>query len=125
MIDFTNGSVFKLKPLEVEALKKDVEVFLIEGEELLGSFQAFRDKVVITNKRIIAINIQGITGKKVDYTSLPFTKVQAFSVETSGWLDLDCEIDLWFSGMGKVRLEVVGKFDIVRFNKILSQQILA
>lgn len=124
MIDFQNGSLYKLKPLAVDALRKDVEPFLIDGEELLGSFQAIRDKVVITNKRVIAINIQGITGKKVDYTSLPFAKVQAFSVETSGVFDIDCEIDLWFSGLGKVRLEIIGKFDIVRFNKILSKQIL-
>lgn len=124
MIDFQNGSLFKLKPLSIDALKKDVEPFLVDGEELLGSFQALRDKVVITSKRVIAINIQGITGKKVDYTSLPFSKVQAFSVETSGIFDLDCEIDLWFSGLGKVRLEIIGKFDIVRFNKILSNYIL-
>lgn len=124
MIDFKNDSVFKLKPLAVDALRKDVEPFLIEGEELLGSFQAIRDKVVFTNKRVIAINVQGLTGKKVDYTSLPFAKVQAFSVETSGVFDLDCEIDLWFAGLGKVRFEITGRFDIVRFNKVLSKQIL-
>lgn len=124
MIDFKNGSYLKLKPVPTESLRKDVEVFLIDGEELLGSFQALRDKVVLTTKRIIVINVQGLTGKKVDYTSLPYSKVQVFSVETAGWVDLDCEIDLWFSGLGNVRLEIVGNFDIVRFNKILSSQIL-
>jgi len=124
MIDFKNGNYFKLKPVPTESLRKDVEMFLIDGEELLGSFQAVRDKVVITTKRIIVINVQGLTGKKVDYTSLPYTKVQSFSVETAGWVDLDCEIELWFSGLGSVKLEIIGNFDIVRFNKVLSELIL-
>lgn len=124
MIDFKNGSYFKLKPVATDSLKKDVEAFLVKDEELIASFQAVRDKVVITTKRIIVINVQGLTGKKTDYTSLPYSKVQAFSVETSGWVDLDCEIDLWFSGLGNVRLEIFGNFDIVRFNKILSERIL-
>jgi hypothetical protein len=40
---------------------------------------------------------QGITGKKCDFTSLPYSKIQAFSIETSGSFDQDTELDLWFS----------------------------
>jgi hypothetical protein len=50
------------------------------------------------------VNVQGITGKKRDFTSLPYSKIQAFSVETAGHFDLDAELDLWFSGVGNVRL---------------------
>ena len=46
-----------------------------------------RDCVVFTSKRIIAVNVQGISGKKKDFTSLPLAKVQAFSVETAGTFD--------------------------------------
>lgn len=59
-----------------------------------------REYVVFTSKRVIAVNVQGITAKKKDYTSLPFTKVQAFSLETAGTFDLDAELELWFSGLG-------------------------
>lgn len=125
MIDFKNGALIKLKPLKANELYDDVAIFLIDGETLIASFQAIRDKVVFTNKRILSINMQGLTGKKVDYTSLPYSKVQAFSVETSGVFDMDCEIELMFSGVaGLVRFEVRGSFDIKGFNRVLSEHIL-
>jgi hypothetical protein len=125
MIDFKNGALIKLKPLKANDLYDEVAVFLIDGEVLIASFQAMRDKVVFTNKRIISINVQGLTGKKVDYTSLPYSKVQAFSVETSGVFDMDCEIELMFSGVaGLVRFEIRGSFDIKGFNRVLSEHIL-
>ena len=81
-------------------------------------------KSYITDKRIIAANVQGVTGSKVDYTSLPYSKIQAFSVESSGTLDLDCEVEVYFSALGKVRFEIKGSFDLVSFNKHISQYVL-
>jgi len=124
MIDFARNSVFKLTPIDSKEGHNEVSMMLTNNEQVLYAFKTIRDKVVITNKRLITINVQGITGKKVDYTSLPFSRVQAFSVETSGTLDLDCELDLWFSEVGKVRLEIVGNFDIQLLNKTLSHYIL-
>ncbi|GAK87454.1 GTPases - sulfate adenylate transferase subunit 1 [Vibrio ponticus] len=83
-----------------------------------------RDQVVFTNKRVIAANVQGLTGSKVDYTSLPYSKVNAFSIETSGTFDLDCEIELYLSEVGRVRFEIKGTFDIVQFNRIISEYVL-
>jgi hypothetical protein len=83
-----------------------------------------RDMVIFTNRRIISVNVQGITGKKRDYTSLPYSKVQAFSVESAGVFDLDAELDLWFSGLGQVRFEFNSKFDVRAFSKYLGHYIL-
>ena len=58
------------------------------------------------------MNVQGITRKKKDFTSLPLAKIQAFSVETAGTFDLDAELELWFSGLGKVKFEFSGKTDV-------------
>ena len=99
MIDFENGSLFKLSPVEPETLMPRVGPLLVEGETIVAAFKALRDSVVFTNKRVISINVQGITGKKVDFTSLPYSKVQAYSVESSGLFDLDCELDLFYSGI--------------------------
>jgi len=90
----------------------------------LNVFQSVRDQLVFTNKRVIAANVQGITGKKVDYTSIPYSKIQTFSVETSGTFDMDCEIQLYISSLGKVKFEIKGGFDIVKFNKIISSYVL-
>lgn len=125
MIDFKNTSFFKLKPMDISAAEKSVSAILVDSENIISAFQAVRDMVIFTNKRIIAINIQGITGTKKDYTSLPYSKVQAYSIETAGFFsDLDCELELWFSGLGKVRFEFRHDFDITSFNKILSNYIL-
>jgi len=78
---------------------------MVEGEDIFACFKSIRDMIIFTNKRIVAVNVQGITGSKKDFTSLPYSKVQAFSVETAGTLDLDCELVLWFSGLGKVKFE--------------------
>lgn len=124
MIDFKNSSVFKLKPIDKDEAREDFTAFLIEGEEMFAVFKSIRDQVVFTNKRIISANVQGITGSKVDYTSLPYKKINAFSIETSGTLDLDCEIQLYISELGQVNFEIKGSFDIIGFNKLISQYLL-
>lgn len=124
MIDFENSSVFKLKPIEADKVREDFHKFLIEGETIFAAFKTIRDQLLFTNKRIIAANVQGITGSKVDYTSLPYNKIQAFSVESAGTLDLDSEIELYFSGLGQVRFEVKGSFDLIAFNQIISSHVL-
>ncbi|NMV21820.1 PH domain-containing protein, partial [Vibrio parahaemolyticus] len=78
MIDFDNSSVFKLKPIDVSNAREDFLKFLIDGETIFAVFKTVRDQVVFTNKRVIAANVQGITGSKVDYTSLPYSKINAF-----------------------------------------------
>lgn len=123
MIDFNSNSLIKLKPINISGASS-VQPMLVQGEEILAAFQSIRDQVVFTNKRIISINVQGMTGKKVDYTSMPYSKVQVFSVETSGTLDRDCEIELYFSSVGKVKFEITGSFDIVGFNKTISEYVL-
>ena len=97
---------------------------LIEGESIMSSFKTVRDMVIFTNKRIIAVNVQGITGKKKDFTSLPYSKIQAFSIESAGSFDLDVELELWFSGLGKVRFEFSSWFDVKDFNRFLGSYIL-
>lgn len=124
MIDFKNSTVFKLKPGNVDDIMQIVVPMLIEGETVFAAFRGIRDKVIFTTKRIISVNVQGLTGKKKDFTSLPYSKIQAFSVETAGIFDLDCELDLFFSGLGQVRFEFDGGFDIIGFNKIISKHIL-
>ncbi|MFC4336956.1 PH domain-containing protein [Salininema proteolyticum] len=124
MIDFQNGTLVKLKQIDPKGLAKDLSVLLIEGEGVIAAFQGLRDKVVFTEKRVISVNVQGLTGKKVDYTSLPYSKIQAFSVETAGRLDLDSEMELWFSGLGKVRFEFKGKVDIRSLAQLLARHTL-
>lgn len=109
MIDFSNGSVFKLSEIHPQEIGPAVTPLLVQGEQIVACFKAMRDFVVFTNKRVIAVNVQGMTGKKRDFTSLPYSKVQAFSIETAGTFDLDAELDLWFQRSGQGPAGVQGQ----------------
>lgn len=124
MIDFNNVAFVKMTPVNFKIFGHQVVPLLVPGEEVVGTYQAIRDGVVFTNKRIIAINVQGITGKKRDMTSLPYSKIQAFSVETAGSFDLDSELELWFSSVGKVRFEFSGQVDITEICQMISMHVL-
>ena len=122
MIDFNNKSVFKLKQNEEYAEK--VTELLFDDEEIIDSYKSMRDGVVFTSKRIIAVNVQGITGSKKDFTSLAYKNIVAYSVETSGTFDLDSELEIYFSALGKVRFEFTGKTSIIEISKVISTYLL-
>ncbi|MHA3834959.1 PH domain-containing protein [Terrabacter sp. AAH1] len=124
MIDFQNASYVKLSQVDYGQVAGQIDPLLVEGEQAFVAYKGMRDYVVFTSKRIIAVNVQGITGKKKDFTSLPITKIQAFSVETAGTFDLDAELELWFSGLGKVRFEFSGRTDVAYLNKLVAHHVL-
>ena len=65
-----------------------------------------------------------MTGKKKDFTSMPYSKISVFSVETAGVLDLDSELEMYFSGVGKVKFEFTGHSDIVKIGQVIGQYAL-
>lgn len=124
MIDFQNASFLKLKKVDNNAFSELITPMFVEGEQIVAAYKTIRDGVVFTNKRIMAINIQGITGKKKDVSSLPYNKIQAFSVETSGVLDLDSELEMWFSGLGKVKFEFTSNCNVTEICNMISNFVL-
>ena len=124
MLDFKNAEFLKLKPVDNSTFAATIQPMFVNGEKIIASYKTIRDGVVFTNKRIFAINVQGITGKKIDYSSLPYSKIQAFSVETAGVLDLDSELELWFSGLGKVKFDFVSNCDVSEICRMISELVL-
>ncbi len=122
MIDFNNKGFFKLKQNTDFADK--VKDLLLDDEQIIDSYKTMRDGVVFTDKRIIAVNVQGITGSKKDFTSLPYKNIVAYSIETSGTFDLDSELEIYFSAVGKVRFEFTGQSSMLEISKIISQHLL-
>lgn len=124
MIDFKNKKLFKLNKIDKEIGKAKIALLMVDNEYVISAFKSIRDYLVFTNKRAIAINAQGLTGKKVDYTSLPYSKIQAFSVETAGTFDLDAELTLTFSSLGSIKFDLKGSTDIRMLAKMIGQYIL-
>lgn len=122
MIDFNNKGFFKLK--QNTDFSDKVTDLLLYDEQIIDSYKTMRDGVVFTDKRIIAVNVQGITGSKKDFTSLPYKNIVAYSIETSGTFDLDSELEIYFSAVGKVRFEFTGQSSMLEISKIISQHLL-
>ena len=125
MIDFSSKGFFaRLKKVSSDEFGNIINDFLISGEDVIGAYKSVRDGVVFTNKRIIAINVQGLTGKKQDYTSIPYSKISTFSLETAGFFDLDAELELYMSGVGKVKFQFTGSTDVKIICKMISDYVL-
>lgn len=124
MIDLSRASLVRLSPCDAGEVGPALTPLLVAGERIVATFKGARDFVVFTDKRVIAVNVQGITGRLRDYTSLPYRKVQAFSVETAGSFDVDAQLDLWFHGLGKLSLLFKGEADIGSLARLIAGFVL-
>lgn len=83
--------------VDQQTLQKEYGKLLIEGETIELGFKLIRDTFIFTNKRLILIEKQGITGSKVEYKSIIYKSISRFSVETAGTFDLEAELKIWVS----------------------------
>ena len=95
LLDGLLGNASEIEPSKIE---NDFAQVLASGEQIEKAYQLIRDLFVFTNKRLILVDKQGITGHKVEYHSLPYKSITHFSVETAGHFDLDAELKVWISG---------------------------
>ncbi len=126
MISFNKNSVWNLSPIDVNSVRSEVTGFLIRGEEIVAAFKTIRDQLIFTNERIISIDVQGLTGKKKSFTSMPYSKVQFFAIQTPGFAELipDSELVLTFSNGYVATFEFKGKVDIGRIGREISEYVL-
>ncbi|MCI6795389.1 MAG: PH domain-containing protein [Lachnospiraceae bacterium] len=126
MINFNKESVWDLKPTDTKNVIKEVNGLLVEGETVLSAFKTIRDQLLFTNKRIISIDVQGITGKRKSFSSLPYSKIQFFSIQTVGFAEIfpDSELVIWFSNGFKATFEFKGNVDIGAIGRMISEYAL-
>ena len=111
--------------VDIEELRKEFGEILIDGEEIEAAFRIFRDKWVFTNKRLIMLDVQGVTGSKREYRSIPYHSIDQFSVETGGTFDDDCEMKLWIKGMHEpLKKEFKRNVDVKALQRMLAKHIL-
>ena len=84
--------------IDASDVERLTEGLLVEGERVTHAFRVVRDSFVFTDRRLIIIDIQGMTGSKVDYRTIPYRATVGFSVETAGTFDFDAELKIWVSG---------------------------
>lgn len=76
---------------------KEFGSILGPAEKVVIAYKLVRDYVVFTELRLLLVDKQGLTGKKVEFHSLPYKSISHFSVETAGHFDLDAELKIWIS----------------------------
>lgn len=94
-----SGLLGHASEVDLGSVEKQLGAILGQGEAIEKAYKIVRDLVVFTNKRLILIDKQGMTGKKVEYHSIPYRSISHFSVETSGHFDMDAELKIWVSGI--------------------------
>ena len=126
MINFNKNSVFNLKPIELSNVRNEVQAFLIDGEEILNAFKTFRDQVIFTNKRIISIDVQGIAGKRKSFSTLPYSTIQFFEIQTEGFMEIfpDSELYIQYANGFTAQFEFKGNVDICKIGKLISTYVL-
>jgi hypothetical protein len=93
-----DGLMGNASQVDVKTVQKELDMILIPNEQVQQAFKLIRDMFVFTDKRLILVDKQGMTGKKVEYHSIPYKNITHFSVETAGTFDLDAELKIWVSG---------------------------
>jgi hypothetical protein len=102
----------------------DVHDLLVEGEEAVAAYKTFRDSAIFTTKRLIVRDAQGLTGKKVEVYSLPYSRIDMWSSENAGkLLDFNAELEMW-TRAGHIKIKLDKKIDIRRLDKLIAWAVL-
>jgi len=111
---------------KVDAAKIGEEYAKLLGvnESVEHAYKLVRDVFIFTDRRLILVDKQGITGKKVEYNSIPYKSIVRFAVETAGTFDLDAELKLWTSGMDHPLVKEFNKsVNIYEVQSLLAQYV--
>ncbi|MUP46157.1 PH domain-containing protein [Gramella sp. BOM4] len=109
--------------IEKSKLQEKYGKLLTPSEEIQAGFKLIRDTFIFTNKRLILVDVQGLTGSKVEYFSVLYKSITRFSVETAGSFDLDAELKIWISGEStpSISKRFNKKVDIYEVQKLLAE----
>ena len=109
-----------------EQLNEKYERLLINDEVIEVGFKMFRDVFMFTNKRLILVDVQGFTGSKIEYKSMPYKNISRFSLETAGTFDLDAELKIWISSENapSVSKRFNSSIDIYEVQKYLAEKVM-
>ena len=105
------------------SIPKDVAQMLVPGEEAIAAYKTIRDQAIFTTKRLIVRDAQGLTGKKVEVYSLPYSAVNMWSSENAGTFDFNAEIQLW-TRAGMVKINLQRGVDVRRLDALIAHAVL-
>ena len=109
-----------------EDLLKKYGQLLTDSEEIELGFKLIRDTFIFTNKRLILVDVQGLTGSKTEYKTITYKSITRFSIETAGTFDLEAELKIWISS--EAQPSIVKQFNksvnVYDVQKVLAHHVL-
>ena len=122
LFDGIMGNASKIDPSKIY---NEFKPILAADEQVEHAYQLIRDFFLFTNRRLILVDKQGMTGKKVEYHSVPYKSITHFSVETAGHFDLDAELKIWISGTATpIQKQFNNKLNIYEVQSVLASYVL-
>ncbi len=122
---FLDGLRDTASELDVSTIQQEFAQILASDEQIHQAYQLVRDFFVFTNKRLILVDRQGITGNKVEYHSLPYKSITHFSINTAGHFDLEAELKIWISGSQMpIQKQFNRKLNIYQVQRVLAEHML-
>ena len=118
------GLMGNASEVDGDKLQQELADILVAGESVDSAYKVLRDTFVFTNKRLILIDRQGLTGKKVEYLSVPYKSMVSFAVETAGTFDMDSELKIWISSQGVLQKTFSKGSNIVKVQQSLAKYVL-
>jgi hypothetical protein len=120
-----SGLMGNASEIDAAGVQAEFARVLTPDERVEKAYQLIRDRLILTNRRLILVNKQGLTGNKVDYLSIPYRSVTRFSIETAGLLDLDAELKLWLASTPEpIRLQFNKTLSIYEVQSVLAGYVL-
>lgn len=122
-----DGLLGNASEVNINEVREKYGAFLAPDESINQAYKVIRDMYIFTDWRIILVDVQGMTGKKVEYHSIPYKSITHFAVESAGNFDMDAELKIWISGMGPTPIEKnFGKTDsIYKIQALLVEYVRA
>ena len=119
-----NAIMGNANAVDASEVETEIQAQLIEGERVEHAYKLVRDLIIFTNERLILVDKQGVTGKKVEFLSIPYTKISYFSTESAGSLDMEAELKISVSGGGVFSKTFGRGVDINDVQRVLARYVL-
>ncbi|NBJ70264.1 MULTISPECIES: PH domain-containing protein [Clostridia] len=119
-----DGMMGNASEMDAKKAEQEVTELLATAEQVEHAYKLIRDMMIFTNKRLILLDKQGVTGKKMEYHSIPYKNITHFSIETAGTFDLDAELKLWVSGSSEPIQKTFNKqLNIYKVQSVLANYV--
>lgn len=121
---FLDGLMGNASELKLGDVQKEFSHILTSTETVEKAYKLVRDLFIFTNKRLILVDKQGLTGKKLEMHSIPYKSITHFSIETAGTFDLEAELKIWISGGGMLEKTFNKSLNIYELQSVLAEYVL-